>query len=223
MSSIAVSWGLLTPTSGCLCPFYPYSNQQLFLEFFADFSLMSHSATNWCKHPSWVGCDIHPSRWSPWCHQGSITNIQNHQSCLGVLPTLMGFLFILKCNWAQYWKMTAGDTAWWLSLICCAQPWVLFLSWGVQYVLDGHIFLKTQIEKEIYMTTSGRMILNIFTFSFCVLYFLEFFTRRKYKFGGEKRKKKTTYLQKERALMRSKSIRCYLKRYEINTNLSGVL
>lgn len=39
---------------------------------------------------------------------------------------------------------------------------------GVQYVLDGHIFLKTQIEKEIYMTTSGRMI-NIKYFHFFFL------------------------------------------------------
>lgn len=93
---------------------------------------------------------------------------------------------------------------------------------GVQYVLDGDIFLKRQFEKEIYMTTSGRMI-NIFTFSFCILHFLAFFKRKKCKFGEEKRKRKPTYLQKEKALMRSKSIRCYLKGYEINTNLSGVL
>lgn len=33
-------------------PFDPYSNQQLFLEFSADFILMSYSATNWCKHLS---------------------------------------------------------------------------------------------------------------------------------------------------------------------------
>lgn len=71
-------------------------------------------------------------------------------------------------------------------LLCTTLGFISIM--GVQYVLDGHIFLKTQIEKEIYITASGRMILNIFTFSFCVLYFLAFFTR-KYKFGGEKRKK----------------------------------
>lgn len=96
---------------------------------------------------------------------------------------------------------------------------------GVQYVLDGHIFLKTQIEKEIYMTASGRMI-NIKYFHFFFLrptFSSIFFLQEESINLGEKREKKTTYLQKERALTRSKSIRCYLKRYEINTNLSGVL
>lgn len=69
---------------------------------------------------------------------------------------------------------------------------------GVQYVLDGHIFLRTQIEMESYMTTTGRMI-NIFTFSFCVLHFLVFFLQEESINLGEKREKKTNLSSKRKS------------------------
>lgn len=110
VSSVAVSWGLLTPTPGCLCLFFlgpppihiQTSNFSWSLVVHSDVQLChqleTHSKTSILSGLWYLSSQMTPP---PHAVKGTSLTAISHQSSLWVLPTCTAFIFMLTCNWAQ--------------------------------------------------------------------------------------------------------------------------